>query len=515
MRRARMHILWLTLRWRVATAFGLGSLLVTGVLAAATWNLASDYMLRQREMSAVRQAQVNVWLVDNSLRSGAEGLDELLAGLTSDSGSTVLLSRPQGWITSGRQVDPSVLPEPLLARARSGDPANQRLIVQRIPVMAVAVPAATGSSVYVELFPLLELDQTLRFLSIVLAAGVAASGLLGFGLGAWASKRALRPLTELTAAAARMARGDLQARLPEYADRDLAALAAAFNETAEALEARVLRDARFAGNVSHELRSPLTTMANAAAVLRRRGGELTATAGRALDLLLSEVARFERMVVDLLEISRDDQQSGDLDSEIVDLGKLVCNVVVVRPSAPPLIEVEQPPPLVQGDRRRLDRIVANLLDNADRYAGGPVRVAVQSRDGRARLEVDDAGAGVAEELRERVFERFARGVQAAQRGQDGGSGLGLSLVAQHVAYHRGSVWIEDRPGGGARFIVELPETPGDRPSLRPGQRFITSASMLSNTWLSPSSTASSLDITPIRLPNIVFPARSNPLTVSM
>jgi two-component system, OmpR family, sensor histidine kinase MtrB len=448
----------LTLRWRVATAFGLASLLLTGVLAAATWNLAGDYMLRQREMSAVRQAEVNVRLVDNSLKTGADGLDELLAGLTSDSDSTVLLSRPQGWISSGRQVDPSDLPEPLLALSRGGVPETQRLVVERVPVIAVALPVAPRPDVYVELFPLVELERTLRFLGIVLGCGVAASGLLGFALGAWTSRRALRPLTELTGAASRMARGDLQTRLPQYADRDLAALAAAFNDTAEALEARVVRDARFAGNVSHELRSPLTTMANAAAVLRRRRCELTGTAGRALDLLLSEVDRFERMVVDLLEISRDDQGSGDLGSEVVDLGELVRNVLDGRPKAPATLEIEAQPLLVHGDRRRLDRIVANLLDNADKYAGGPVRVAVTGRDGRARLEIDDAGPGVAVELRERVFERFARGVQAGQRGQGGGSGLGLSLVAQHVRHHRGSVWIEDRPGGGARFVVELPKT---------------------------------------------------------
>jgi two-component system sensor histidine kinase MtrB len=453
-----MQILRLTLRWRVATAFGLASLVLTGVLAAATWNLAGDYMLRQRELSAVRQAEVNVRLVDNALSTGAEGLDELLAGLTSDSDSTVLLSGSQGWITGGRRIDPSILPGWLLAQARGGVAGTQRLVVGSVPVLAVALPATTGADVYVELFPLVELERTLWFLGLVLVCGVAASGLLGFAIGAWASKRALRPLTELTGAASRMARGDLQTRLPEHADRDLAALASAFNDTAEALEARVLRDARFAGNVSHELRSPLTTMANAAAVLRRRRSELTGTAGRALDLLLSEVDRFEGMVVDLLEISRDDHGSGDSSSEVVDLGQLVRNVLDARSTPPPTIEVDQPPLLVQGDRRRLDRTVSNLLDNAERYAGGPVRVAVLWRGGRARLEVDDAGPGVAEELRERVFERFTRGVQAGQRGQNGGSGLGLSLVAQHVRHHRGSVWIEDRPGGGARFVVELPES---------------------------------------------------------
>jgi two-component system, OmpR family, sensor histidine kinase MtrB len=329
--------------------------------------------------------------------------------------------------------------------------------VERVLVVAVAVEIGTGSGIFVELFPLVELDRTLRFLGIVLLAGAASSGVLGFALGAWASRRALRPLTELTAVAARVASGELQTRLPDSGDRDLAALASAFNDTTVAMEARVLRDARFAGNVSHELRSPLTTMANAAAVLQRRRGEFSGTAGQALDLLLSEVARFQRMVVDLLEISRDDQQANEPAGEIVDLGDLVRNVIAARSRLPASVDVEAPPPLIKGDRRRLDRIVANLLDNADRYAGGAVRVAVFRVRGGARLEVDDAGPGVPDEMRERVFERFARGDQAGQRGQGGGSGLGLALVAQHVRHLGGRVWIEDRPGGGARFVVELPE----------------------------------------------------------
>jgi two-component system, OmpR family, sensor histidine kinase MtrB len=461
--RPRARLLRLSLRWRVAAVFGLGSLLLTAALAAVTWNLASSYMLRQREQSATHQAEVNVRLVDSTLRSRGDGLDELLTGLASGAGSSVFLSRPQGWITSGRQVDPAVLPDPLLELARSGVPARQRLVVDRMPVVAVALPVEQGTGVFVELFPLSELDRAFRFISSVLAAGVAASAVFGFALGAWASTRALRPLTELTDAASRVARGDLGARLPERGDADLVALASTFNDTAEALEARVRRDTRFAGDVSHELRSPLTTMANAAAVLRRRRGEVAGTAGRALDLLLSEVDRFERMVIDLLEISRDDQQPVDAvdgtDMEIVDVGELVTNVAVVRSGAVPPVELPDRPVLVQGDRRRLDRVVANLLDNADRHAGGAVRVAVSRRGGRVRVEVDDAGPGVDAGLRERVFERFARGAPAAQRGRGGGTGLGLALVAQHVRHLRGAVWIEDRACGGVRFVVELPEAP--------------------------------------------------------
>ncbi|WP_158853467.1 HAMP domain-containing sensor histidine kinase [Saccharothrix deserti] len=446
-----------SLRWRVAMVLGLGSLLLTSAVAVVVWNLASGYMLRQREQSAVRQAQVNVRLVDEALRTGSDGLDELLTGLTAGPDTTILLFRPGQVLTSGRQVDPDQLPRKLLDLGRDGIPAGQRLIVSGIPVYAVTLPIAHAEGAYVEMAPMVQLDRTFRFLSAVLVAATVASGLLGVALGSWAGRRALRPLTQLTKAASLIAGGDLRARLPEQTDPDLTPLATTFNSTADALEQRVLRDARFAGDVSHELRSPLTTMVNAAEVLRRRRAEIPGTAGKAVDLLTSEVDRFARMVVDLLEISRTDQQVDDPTPESIDLAELVTNVITTRPGAQVPLEVDEPPPHVLGDRRRLDRVVSNLLDNADRHAGGAVRVAVLRRDGRARLEVDDAGPGVPPDLRTRVFERFDRGTRAGSRGTDTGSGLGLALVAQHVQRHGGTVRIEERPGGGARFIVEIPE----------------------------------------------------------
>jgi two-component system, OmpR family, sensor histidine kinase MtrB len=444
----------MSLRWRVAVAFGLCSVLVTGILAVVTWQLASDYMLRQRELSTTRLAEVNVRLVDSELRSGSGGLDELLTGLSTNPAATVLLVRDGSWLTSGRRVDPAALPEPLLTLAQDSVPVRQRLVVDGLPVMAVGMPVPAGGT-FIELFPLVELTGTLRFLSLVLVAGTALSGLFGIGLGLWASRRALRPLTELTSAASRVARGDLDARLPEQADPDLAPLATTFNATAAALQHRVKRDARFASDVSHELRSPLTTMINATELLSRRRGELPGTAVRAVDLLGAEVHRFQQMVVDLLEISREDQIGDRQVRETLDLAVLVGNVLAGRDDAPDL-EADGLPALVGGDRTRLERVVGNLLDNAGRYGGGAVRVAVCRRGGWLRLEVDDEGPGVPEELRERVFERFARGTRAGQRGTDTGSGLGLALVAQHVARHDGAVWVEDRPGGGARFVVELP-----------------------------------------------------------
>ncbi|RAS71154.1 signal transduction histidine kinase [Lentzea atacamensis] len=434
----------LTLRCRVTLAFGFGLLVVTSVLAFATWNLASGYMLRQREASATRQAEVNVRLVEKSLSS--PGLDELLTGLTTGPDSSILVLSPDGQVTAGRKVEPSQLPPELVRHP----PGRARLTVDGQPVIAVARPVA-GNAVYVELFPLQQLDRTSGFLSAVLIAGTIGSALLGAALGSWASKRALKPLAELSSAAGRIAGGDLRARLPDQDDPDLAALAAKFNSTASALEQRALRDARFASDVSHELRSPLTTMVNAGAVLRRRREHLPGTAGTALELLTSEVDRFARMVVDLLEISRDDQ-TDDYEPEELDLSALVRNVVATRRRAVP---VSASPVRVRGDRRRLDRVLANLMENAERHADGATCVAVRQSGDMARVEVEDDGPGVPEALREQIFERFARG-RPGSRGGDTGSGLGLALVREHVHRHHGRVWVEDRFPRGARFVVELP-----------------------------------------------------------
>lgn len=176
------------------------------------------------------------------------------------------------------------------------------------------------------------------------------TGLAGVALGWWASRRALRPLTELTGAAARVASGDLHARLPDRGDPDLAPIATTFNATVASLEQRVLRDARFAGDVSHELRSPLTTMANVVEVLLHRRDEIPATRGQAVDLLSDEVQHFQGMVLDLLEIPRADEDLDRRSWEPVDLATLVANVGQTHPGAPEPV-IPRRPPLVLADRR--------------------------------------------------------------------------------------------------------------------------------------------------------------------
>jgi len=112
---------------------------------------------------------------------------------------------------------------------------------------------------------------------------------------------------------------------------------------------------------------------------------------------------------------------------------------------------------ITADPRRLQQLVGNLLDNARNYAGGAVEVAAERSPTGVRLVVDDAGPGVPVDERERIFERFDRGTFGERSDAPRGTGLGLALVAQHARLHGGRVWVEDAPGGGARFVIDLPE----------------------------------------------------------
>jgi signal transduction histidine kinase len=305
----------------------------------------------------------------------------------------------------------------------------------------------------------------------VAAIVTTAAGAL---LGAVASRRVLRPLTPIGWAAEAIAGGRLDTRVARLDDPDIGMLIDSFNHMASALQNRVEQDARFASDISHELRSPLTTLAASAGVLASRRDDLPERSQAALDLLLADVQRFTAMVEDLLEISRFDAGAAHLHLETVRISELVLAAVAATTTAdiPISISADAAATSVAVDKRRLVRVMANLLSNAERYAGGATLVAVEvlASDGterrHVRIAVEDAGKGVSPEDRTRIFERFTRGVdEAGRRGSGEGVGLGLALVQEHVRLHGGRVWVEPRPDGleGARFVVELPLAAVERP----------------------------------------------------
>ena len=195
-------------------------------------------------------------------------------------------------------------------------------------------------------------------------------------------------------------------------------------------------------------------------VLDAKRTDLPDRTQQALDVVVSQVRRFDDMVIDLLELSRIDAGQQDLNPEPVDLVEM-CDRVSQRYGYGDLpIEVHRRARRKASlDRVRFERILGNLLDNATNHGGGPTRIAIEPSSVRRCVEiaVEDAGPGVADGERTRIFERFARGSAARNRI---GTGLGLALVAEHAQALGGDAWVEDRPGGGARFVVRLPTEEG-------------------------------------------------------
>jgi signal transduction histidine kinase len=387
--------------------------------------------------------------------------EQLLAQLPRETGSISLLALEGEWYTTSLRVGKNDLPPSLRSAVLGGTPSRQRVRADGGPVLVVGIPLpGEHDDAYFEVFPLDELDHTDRVLGAVLAGAAATVVPLSTVVGWWATRPTLRPLTRVAAAARAIAAGDLTARIDPRGDPSLVPIAESFNATAAALEERVRSDARFAADVSHELRSPLTTMAGAVSLVDAYAADLPEDGREGLALLHEELTRFERLVADLLEISRADAGTVDVTLEQVNLAALVGRALARRVAgsdpAPPLtVAAGAEGLLVQADKLRLERVIGNLLDNADRHAGGATAVRVEATPTAARLVVDDAGRGVPVEERERIFERFARG-SGTSRGSEQGAGLGLSLVARYVRAMHGDVEVTDSPDGGARFVVTLP-----------------------------------------------------------
>jgi signal transduction histidine kinase len=465
------RIMRLGLRARFTIAFALGGLVLSALLAAVTYGLVRENIVRQRENSATRQVFLNANFVRDSLRTAGISPSELLDGLQTPSGASPVL------VVDGRPYAPTAdpgrdeIPQALRQQVANGVPARMRFTLDDEPHLVIGIPLPSVDAEYYEIVSLDELQRTLNSLAIALLAASGVTTIAGAVLGATSSRQVLRPLTHLGAAAQAIAGGRLDTRVARPDDVDLAALIDSFNDMAGALQERVERDARFASDVSHELRSPLTTLAASVEVLKSRRDEMPERAQAALDLLDADIGRFTQLVADLLEISRFDAGAAHLALEDVRISQLVLNAVGSASAGVPVaISADAAGAIVLVDKRRLVRVIANLIDNAAKYGGGATGVEVHlgrsDTDDRdvVQIVVEDNGDGVPPEERERVFERFARGtVAAGSRGSGEGSGLGLALVKEHVGLHGGKVWVTDRLDGlpGARFVVELPVVTGE------------------------------------------------------
>ncbi|HET6951067.1 MAG TPA: HAMP domain-containing sensor histidine kinase [Acidimicrobiales bacterium] len=461
----------LGLRARITIAFAVGALVMSAVLAGATLGLTRQNLLDQRESSATARTYTNAETVSRQLPTQADtgagavaDPADVLASLQTPLGSNPVLLVDDRWFPRTPEFGEDVLPAALRDTVRSGQAARMRFDLDGTTQLAVGVPLESIDGAYFEIVSLKELEDTLESISISLLAAAILSTLAGAGIGWWAARRVLRPLRGIGEAAHAIATGRLETRVEASDDADLATLADSFNEMASALEERIQRDARFASNVSHELRSPLMTLAASIEVLENQRDDMPDRARAALDLMVADIERFRQLVEDLLEISRFDAGVMHLDLEEVRVDELVIHAVTNSTDIdmPVDIDADLAGVVVRADKRRLSRVIANLLDNAGKYGKGASRVELRKAGNAVLIAVEDDGPGVVPEDREAIFFRFNRGTSAGHRRGIDGVGLGLALVAEHIRLHGGEVWVEDRADGqkGARFVIELPaETP--------------------------------------------------------
>ena len=301
----------------------------------------------------------------------------------------------------------------------------------------------------------LDLGPTVRWFLLASAATV----LLGALVAARLSKRLTQPLREADVATQRIASGDLSARVPvPQGDDELADLARSINSMAGALERSKGLEQQFLLSVSHDLRTPLTSIRGYAEAIADGTTRDPTAAG---EVILTESRRLERLVRDLLDLARLESRQFTLDQRPVDLVDVAAATVDgFRPDAETnhlalTMSAATEAIVVQADSDRLAQVVANLVDNALKYASTSVVVGASRSGSDAVLVVDDDGPGIATEDLPHVFERLYVSRHEPVR-RETGSGLGLAIVRELVEAMGGSVAAQRAPSGGARMMVRLP-----------------------------------------------------------
>ncbi|MDN3029536.1 HAMP domain-containing sensor histidine kinase [Streptomyces sp. S.PB5] len=506
---------------RLVVAFGLVAVLATTTTGALTFREARNGVLKQSQDTVIAQLRAQVSRLAPTLayppsrpalrqfavdvaRADAAGSWRVMVtydGLDGASipGQTSLPGDSFGELTPAVREAVASSRATVFQRVRSE--GRTSLVVGMSVVFAGSAGRAevlTGVRVFLTVPQTGEQAAVDALVTAVERATVPALGVAVL-LALLAARGVLRPVRALRRATRSIAEGRLDTRLDVNGSDELADLSHTFNETAAALEHSVAelrvmeaRARRFVADVSHELRTPLAAMSAVTDVLDEEAASLDPDTATAVRLISEETVKLARLVEDLMEISRFDAGAAELHLDEIDLAESIRRTLASRGWTE---EVEAVLPGVDElrgrvDPRRLDVVVANLVGNALRHGGRPVRVTLSgglggsvssvgsvgsgSAGGSAGsegsggsagsvgsvvIEVADSGPGIAEDVLPYVFERFYKSDSARTRTE--GSGLGLAITEENVRVHGGTVRAANRPEGGAVFTVELPLRRGE------------------------------------------------------
>lgn len=315
-----------------------------------------------------------------------------------------------------------------------------------------------------------------RLLKIMLIGG-ALTMLAALLIGDYLTRRALQPIDTIAQTARQItAADDLSRRIPYSGPPDeLGQLTQAFNETLERLERLFNVQRRFVADVSHEMRTPLTTIRGNLDLMRRFGYDK-----EAVEAIDSEARRMSRLVEDLLLLAKADAGRLSLERQLVDIDTIVVEVfnqarVLANGVKVALGQLDAA--RVVGDPDRLKQLLLNLVSNGLKYTpeGGTVTISVQRQDHTVAISVADTGIGIPAEDLPHIFDRFYRVDKARSRAQ-GGTGLGLSIAKWLAEAHGGHISVTSEVGKGSTFTITLPLVPEHQqhtsirdtiPNLRP------------------------------------------------
>jgi two-component system OmpR family sensor kinase len=516
MKRFRWCFSWierLSLRWRLALlSFGLLAILMGGfgllisvteektLLATQASVLNNQAQMVQASLNATMHKDrvqrdappdPNVSLLQDDLSSqSANDLIKTVSAIVGRDVGIALLSS-NGTVLAADYSEHSgsliILDQDTLQRWQNShesyilatDSQGKRALVVLQPLLAWDKFALHNGKALLQLsIPTAPIDRSISSTRLTLLLGLLGMLTLAAILTLPLMGRALRPLVEMERVSQRIADGALSLRLQEPVTLDeVGRLARSFNSMVARLEKAFVRQKQFVGDVSHELRTPLTALGGSLEMLLLEADNGDKEAAHRLTRgMYAEVERMQRLVADLLVLSRLDEGQIRLREETLDMGALVQELAEQARHLARGQDIRQyiasPRPLIRGDKDQLRRVLLNIVGNSLKFTppGGRVTLSVGGdRDHLLLVEVTDTGVGIPPEALPHIFDRFYRVDQSRTRAsRQGGSGLGLSIAQGLVQAHGGTITLYSAPGQGTRVTIRLPALPQKEWALQPG-----------------------------------------------
>ena len=457
-------------RWRLTIAFILVAGISSGAVAVGSFLLVRNHRHEAFTERSLHDARLALTLAESTLGQSftARDIEQLLTRFKRRSGFETIASTRDRIFVSESSIRLADVQAAAELSSPSPDLQSAEIELDGEPFLVAAASVSDPSVDFHFLISRRPLVAGLSSLAGVLFGAWLVVTLIAALVGFSLARRTLQPVAKASRAARSLAEGLLDTRLPVESEDEFGAWAVSFNQMADALQEKINalseaheRERRFTSDVSHELRTPLAALVGAASLASQHIDELTPETRWVVERMVDDVARLRNLVEELMEISRLDSGRESIQVETFDLGQLVSQIVSTRDWKSHVELPSLPPAPITTDRRRVERVLANLISNALSHGEKNVRVRVWTDVDFVNARISDDGPGISSEHLSNIFDRFFK----ADPARTGGSGLGLSIAMENAKLLGGDIEATSKLGSGAKFTLRLPST---RRPMTPG-----------------------------------------------